>query len=319
MKTSSNSENDAIGRFLTLARRIPAAKSKLQCFSGASPDLRGAQPGEIWTTRPAAGASKRDQSSPWVLVMKRVELEGQPCFCVAPLFSDPTMADASDVILREELLGFPAVVALGLDVSVTLEGLDSCVTKLPGAEMRILRSFSKWLEGGRGARPKGVERGVPYLDSLDTRIAFHENLLAEIQHLQRPLQAWLSADEMTSGSDSNSTVIEVDFAPDLQNTFEARAAADGSGLYHAAFNVESLGVSIDVEAQAKPGSFVGFNVFDRHGEPCDLMDGCVIVGGDGVYLGKIERHSASIAVEKFKGVFSILRDRVPLILTPEGR
>jgi hypothetical protein len=319
MKTTSNSENDAIGHFLTLARRIPAAKSELPCFSSASLKKRGAQPGEIWTTRPDSGASKRDQSSLWVLVTKRVEWEGQALFCVAPLFSDPKMADASDVILRAGLLGFPAVVSLGLQISMTLEALDCRVAKLPGGEMRLLRSFSKWLDGGRGACPKGVERGVPYLDTLDTRITFHENLLAQIQHLQSPLQVWVSAEEMKPGSGSASKVIVVAFGPALQEALQARAAADGTGLYHEAFKVESLEVSIDVEAQAKPGSFVGFNVFDRHGEPCDQMDGCVILGGDGVRLGKIEGHSASVPVEKFHGTFSILRGGVPLMLAPEGR
>lgn len=303
---------------LSRSREIPAATSELQCFTAGSRKQGSAQPGEIWTTRRDATAPQKEQSSPWVLVMKRMETARGALFSVAPLFSDPTMADASDVILREGLLGFPAVVSLGLEMTATAEGLEARVTKLPAKELRLLGAFSAWL-GGRGdGCPQGVDRGVPYLDDFDTRIAFHHNLSVELQHLQGPLQEWVSAGERTAVHGGEGNVIVVDFAAAIQADLEVLAADEGARVFHQAFRVESLGVSVDVEAQALRGSSVVFNVFDGHGAPSLKMDGCVILDGAGLQLALIMGHSCSIPVEKFRGAFSVLRGGVPLALVPEA-
>jgi hypothetical protein len=319
MLNISNSEHAALERLLSRSREIPPPKSELRCFVAGSRKQGSAQPGEIWTTRCDATAPQKEQSSLWVLVMKRLETARGCLFSVAPLFSDPTMADASDVILREGLLGFPAVVSLGLEMTATAEGLEARVTKLPARELRLLGAFSAWL-GGKGDHcPQGLERGVPYLDDFDTRIAFHHNLSLELQHLQGPLQGWVSAGERTAMHGDEGNVIVVDFAAAIQADLKLLAADEGAPVFHQAFRVESLGVFVDVEAQALQGSSVAFNVFDGHGAPSLKMDGCVILDEAGRQLAVIIGPSCLIPVEKFRGAFSVLKGGVPLALVPEAR
>jgi len=314
-----NSEEMAIERLLAETRLILESKSTLQCFQeDREPNF--ARPGEIWTTTPDSTLSEEEQASHWVVVLRRMELPEGTLLAVAPLFSDPPMADASDAILLRELLGFTPVVAVGLELSVPADALSSFVTRLPEKEIQILSDFSTWLGGTGDECPEAVVRGIPPLDYLDTRIAFHKNLANEMAYLQRPLEEWIApVGDMETEIRIEPNVIKVDFGDEWAAAMVRLYADEGAPSFHQAFIVESLGVSVDVDARAKAGSSVTFNVFDPTGHESTALEGCEIRDGDGSLLGMIKGHSCSVPAQNFRGAFSLVLNGTALNVTTETR
>ncbi len=314
-----NSEEMAIERLLAETRPILESKSTLQSFQeDREPNF--ASPGEIWTTTPDSALSEEEQASHWVVVLRRMELSEGTLFAVAPLFSDPTMADASDAILLRELLGFTPVVAVGLELSVPADALSSFVTLLPEKEIQILSDFSAWLGGKGDECPEEVVRGIPPLDYLDTRIAFHKNLANEIAYLQRPLEGWIApVGDRETEVRIEPNVIKVDFGDEWAAAMVRLYADEGAPSFHQAFIVESLGVSVDVDARAKAGSSATFNVFDATGHESTALDGCEIRDGDGSLLGVFKGHSCSVPAQNFRGAFSLVLNGTALNVTTETR
>jgi len=318
------SEEKAVEKLLHRTPDTLASQPLLICFDEKQRIPTTAQPGEIWTTKPNSELSDEEKSSHWVVVTGRLELPGGPLLKVAPLFSEPSMADASDAILPRELLGFTPVAAVGLELSAPVDALSRFVTQLPEKETRMLRDFSAWIGGAGGECPEEVVRGIPALDHLDTRIAFHKNLSAEMAYLQRPLEGWIAPPtEITAACAEEvaqpDNIITVDFSDEWAVAMQSLYADVGAPSFHQAFLVEWLGLSIDVDARAKAGSSATFNVFDATGHESHALDGCEIRDGDGSLLGMIKGHSCSVPAQNFRGAFSLVLNGAALKVTAETR
>jgi hypothetical protein len=316
------SEEKAVEKLLHRTPDTLASQPLLICFDEKQRIPTTAQPGEIWTTKPNSELSDEEKSSHWVIVTGRLELPGGPLLKVAPLFSEPSMADASDAILPKRLMGFTPVVSLGLEISIPGDALDSLVTRLPEKEIQILSAFSAWIEGPGGECPEEVVRGIPALDHLDTRIAFHQNLAAELGYLQHPLEGWIAPPQKLAAAYAAEiaqpdNVITVDFSDEWAVAMQSLYADVGAPSFHQAFLVESLGLSVDVDARAKAGSSATFNVFDATGHESNALDGCEIRDGDGALLGMIEGHSCSVPAQNFRGAFSLVLNGTPLDVAAE--
>ncbi len=291
MSTESIHGNLSLADISAFAASIAPRESQLTCFSEPERTPLFAQPGEIWTTRPSSTLPPDEQTSHWVLILERTTVQGHVHYRCAPMLSDAVMALDTDALLPTQLLGFTPAFAMGHVVSTTAHHLDEFVTRLPETEAQQLIQFADWVDSAEGHCPEDVVTGIPALDALDSRLAFHRELVAELNHIQ--------CDEDVPAIAAN--VIPVDFFSAWQEALAQKMASEGAPRFHQALEVESLGLIIDVDAVGKADLPVTLNVSDTTGHQSEALSGARVLGAQGEVLGEIKGHSLVIPGHLFKG------------------
>lgn len=276
-------------------------------------DIRSvdAMPGQIWRTQPSPSASQDDALTHWVLVLGRQLFHETPIYRVAPMFTDTVMADPQDVVLPPEILGFEAAFALGLTVSTTADALDSCVLTLPKEWSDRLLRFHRSLDAPSQGSTEGIDNGCPYLDELDGRIEFHDELLAELDYLQSATARFLVEQESVQ-----QVVVQVDFWRELSQARAdqaLRAAAETpkngrearpSKRFIERYEVIELGAQFRLEANDLDHD-LEIVAATKDGHPSEALDGFVLLTESGA---KFAFHSgkASIPLEQFSGSLQLV-------------
>jgi hypothetical protein len=305
MQSSGDETPSQFERLLAAGASISPRLRKLELFTQQiSSDA--AMPGQIWSTLPSSNDSDESLTH-WVFVLGRELLNESLILRVAPMFTDTVMADHQDAILPPDILGFDAAFALGLTVSTCSSVLNRCVLELPREWTTRLLGFERFVDGRSETRPSGLESGIPYVDQLDSRIAFHAELLAELDYLQQSLGHVLAEPKFVGSLEFIGNVVEVSFYGDLLRGREALAADSGTEAFIQTFEVPDLHLILDVEAHPK-SAVVLFNISDAAGSPSLKLDGCEVCSGDGRSLGVIQGSSFALPVGAFFGSFVLMHE-----------
>lgn len=153
--------------------------------------------GQYWTTNPEptfpAGLPKDCRSDDPVcvviLAVNTMEMKGHALHLVAPVFLSTEHAGPDDVILPRSVLPYRPAVAVGGCFSVLDDSLGECKGRLPEATVEGLLDFRAFLAGDLDICP-AVVTGPDYIDEMDVRYKYHEDLVEKIDYLQGPVMAW---------------------------------------------------------------------------------------------------------------------------------
>jgi len=166
-------------KFAELQRRLRAAKPKYPVWT-EDPGTELA-PGQVWT--PAVHGTpqhRSDEWPPWNLVV--VEKLDGGMVNVCPMFLWGELAGPDDLFVPEEWIGVNAVVSFELESTVDRVAFEKCEGRIPEQALAyILRARSDLSDEARRAAHNW---GWPYLDAIDRRLIFHENIAETIEALQ---------------------------------------------------------------------------------------------------------------------------------------
>lgn len=195
--------------------------------------------GQVWTTRVLATVGDQEfrcaapEETLRLIILKAREttIQGTMLHLAAPVLNDTDKAGPEDVLLCENVFGYPVLVAVGAAVTIIHDSLLSCVGQLPSPLYQHLSRAYAEVDGSQERQSQtrtscGV-MGWAYLDEEDSRFIFHKGLVAQMAYLQAPVLALMqrsgliASDEPKSGKD----VIRIDFP--VFAPFQAAAAATG--------------------------------------------------------------------------------------------
>jgi hypothetical protein len=124
-----------------------------------------------------------------IMSSNTMDMRGHALHLVAPVFLDAENAGPDDVILPRSVLPYRPAVAVGSCFSLLDDSLGECKGRLPDTTVENLLHFRSYLVGNIDTCP-AVVTGPDYIDEMDVRYKYHEDLVDRVDYLQGPVIAW---------------------------------------------------------------------------------------------------------------------------------
>jgi hypothetical protein len=156
----------------------------------ASEQDRLASPGEIWSVRSTSPAGQEQ-----LLLAVIAALTTQDAVTVIPLSDDPHLATEWDLIIPQEVLGYPVLAQAKLAGTIAPDQLTQRLSSVPERVLGELAELSHAAEQGASIPPPHLPVGPWVLDEADKRLqvrANNANALTAYLHpaYEDPLSEW---------------------------------------------------------------------------------------------------------------------------------
>jgi hypothetical protein len=109
---------------------------------------------------------------------------------VAPVITNTPMAGPEDVILPREILPYRPAIAMGHCFSILDQSLGKCMGRLTDETTNNIINFREFIHGDIDTCPK-VVTGPDYLDEMDIRYKFHQEILDKATYLTVPVLQYI--------------------------------------------------------------------------------------------------------------------------------